>query len=235
MVVKGGRSKGVTRSPRTAKTTTLDLEEQKISIMKAEVHYFKGLAVFLTIILVCIILAFGSLFGAMYYETRLMRISLERVLGEALPKIVVADQSGEKQPTLAVSDDEEYLTLEQLGFKISYPKQYSYVVKETVNQVHFFKDGEVRSLASSDTGDMIVSLTKNDNYAGKGKREVALVGDHLGSVYAEDNGLDAYEAVVVKTADGYMELKFNLKKNGQEIVTPTQERQMRELFVFVKE
>jgi len=235
MVVKGGRSKGVTRSPRTAKTTTLDLEEQKISIMKAEVHYFKGLAVFLTIILVCIILAFGSLFGAMYYETRLMRISLERVLGEALPKIVVADQSGEKQPTLAVSDDEEYLTLEQLGFKISYPKQYSYVVKETVNQVHFFKDGEVRSLASSDTGDMIVSLTKNDNYAGKGKREVALVGDHLGSVYAEDNGLDAYEAVVVKTADGYMELKFTLKKNGQEIVTPTQERQMRELFVFVKE
>jgi len=56
------------------------VDQKKVDVLlKAELHYFKGMSMFLMIIMFCLFLAFGSLFSAMYLETRMMRQSLENI------------------------------------------------------------------------------------------------------------------------------------------------------------
>ena len=226
-MVRGGK-----KSTRVLKTKpTIETEEQKITIMKAELHYFKGLSIFFTIMMLCLFVAFGSLFGAMYYETKLMRLSMERVLGDALPKIVVADTF---DPSTLAPSEKDLLSFEKYDVKVSFPNSWTYLDKPFQKQLHFYSDGVVREENSAATGDLIVSFPAVDNYANRGKREVALVGDRLGYVYAEDNGTAAYEVIVVKIESGYVELRFQLKTSGKEVVTSEQESAIREKFQFLK-
>ncbi len=210
---------------------TIETEEHKIAIMKAELHYFKGLSIFFTLMMLCLFVAFGSLFGAMYYETKLMRLSMDRVLGEALPKIVVEDLSDQVAPEMK---DEGLLSFSKYDVKVSFPNNWTYLDKPYQKQLHFYADGVLREENSSAVGDLIVSFPAMDNYANKGKREVALVGDRLGYVYAEDNGSSAYEVIVVKLANGYAELRFQLKNGGEEVISLEQESLIREKFKFLK-
>jgi hypothetical protein len=227
-MVKGGQKRA-----RVLKTKpTIESEEKKIALMKAELHYFKGLSIFFTIMMLCLFIAFGSLFGAMYYETKLMRISMDRVLGDALPKIVVSDGLGDATGIVPVESD--WLSFEKYDVKAFFPKNWTYLDKPYQKQIHFYSDGILREANSTATGDLIVSFTATDNYANRGKREVALVGDRLGYVYADDNGGEAYEVIVVKMSTGYAELRFHLKSGGKEVITMEQESGIREKFQFLK-
>ena len=226
-MVKGGKKR--TRVLKTK--TTLELEAKEIAVMKSELHYFKGLSIFFTVMMLCLFIAFGSLFGAMYYETKLMRISMDRVLGDALPKIVVADEQGN---AAAISTENDWLSFEKYDVKVSFPKSWTYLDKPYQKQIHFYSDGILREATSTATGDLIVSFTATDNYANRGKREVALVGDRLGYVYADENGGESYEVIVVKMATGYAELRFQLKSGSKEVVTMEQESGIREKFQFLK-
>jgi hypothetical protein len=60
----------------------------KEDMLKAEVHYFKGMSIFLTVMMICIFVAFGALFSAMYMETKLLRIILQDAFDEARIEIV---------------------------------------------------------------------------------------------------------------------------------------------------
>jgi hypothetical protein len=59
----------------------IPVEHKKVDVLlKAELHYFKGMSVFLMITMFCLFLAFGALFSAMYMETRMMRQAMEGVI-----------------------------------------------------------------------------------------------------------------------------------------------------------
>src|SRR6056297_2979678 len=70
---------------KTKKSTKKKIAEQKkqdltdnqirIRLLKTEIQYFKGLAIMVVVMTICVFLAFGVLFSAMYLEVRATRVS----------------------------------------------------------------------------------------------------------------------------------------------------------------
>jgi len=60
----------------------IDKEKIAMKLMRREMHYFKGLSIMVTVLIVCIFFAFAALFSAMYMETRMMRVSFDNILLE---------------------------------------------------------------------------------------------------------------------------------------------------------
>lgn len=75
----------------------MTLEQERVYLLKSELNYFKGLSILLTVMIVCVFFAFGSLFSAMYLEVKIFRQTME----DYMIKKSIVEWEGE---TLAPND-----------------------------------------------------------------------------------------------------------------------------------
>ncbi len=59
-------------------------ETTRLTLIKAELHYFKGLSIMLTVLMLCVFFAFGALFSSMYLEAKMMRNSVESLISKTM-------------------------------------------------------------------------------------------------------------------------------------------------------
>ncbi|MBU1131857.1 hypothetical protein KKC32_01205 [Patescibacteria group bacterium] len=73
-----------------SKVTKIETMEEKA--LRRDLYYYKGMAIFITCMMLCIFIAFGALFSLMYLETKMMRISMENSLSEMMFQIENCNQ-----------------------------------------------------------------------------------------------------------------------------------------------
>lgn len=157
------------------------IDAAKLALLKSELHYFKGLSIMLTVLILCVFIAFGALFSAMYLETRAAREIFQAALKDSLPKSLQApiefSAPAEEDPAVAVAPNEatptvvaeqidfsKWLSFAKYGVKIVFPPTWTYLDRPEEKQIHLFSDGVVRESDSEDLGDVVVSFIKDDIY-----------------------------------------------------------------------
>lgn len=131
--------------------------------LKTELNYFKGLSIFITVLIVCVFFAFGTLFSAMYLETKLLRTNVEFILGELMtPNNVYGNNALVPETPLEPSQPEpEWLTFSKYGLTVKFPGTWTFLDKPFESQVHFFSDRRFRDEGSADVGDFYLYITKS--------------------------------------------------------------------------
>ena len=123
---KATSRKVVKSSDRKPKLTD---DQVRIQLLKTEVHYFKGLAIMMVVLIFCVFIAFGCLFSAMYMEVRATRIVFQGALADFLPQETgeAADLS-EDEEDLSMIEEEvitgdmtDWLVFEKYGFTAYFP------------------------------------------------------------------------------------------------------------------
>ncbi|MEK7511411.1 MAG: hypothetical protein AAB575_00105 [Patescibacteria group bacterium] len=199
-------------------------DQLRIRILKTELHYFKGLAIMVVLMTVCVFVAFGVLFSAMYIETRATRLVIEKAMGEILPKNFVAtdDSKAETQdlasPTQTTDDTAEtpeatakikWLFFEKYGYRVYFPNSWTFLDKPFQKQIYFFSDGEVRENDSEDIGNFVTAIVDKDNYRDKYSGELVSAAGTVGISYSIGEGKKSQTIVVVPFGAKYLEIRSN--------------------------
>lgn len=198
------------------KTRAVKKSPSKLSLMKAELNYFKGLSIIMLVMIVCIFFAFGALFSAMYMEVRMMRVGLDQTLGLAPTYELQAnveealETAFEDECCEGVEKENNWLSFEKYGVNVSFPPAWTFLDKPFQRQLHFYADGNVREEGSSDIGDLAVVLIDKDNYQAEYERTVTLTAGRIGFTYLVNNS----KVTVVPAPDGYVELRFVAELDG---------------------
>ena len=219
-------------------TTKKELEKKltddqlRIRILKTELHYFKGLAIMVVLMTVCVFVAFGVLFSAMYIETRATRLVIEKAMGEILPKNfeisdtavnddVVQNEVGTQnlasasQGTDMVSEPPDaiakikWLFFEKYGYRVYFPNSWTFLDKPFQKQIYFFSDGEVRENDSEDIGNFVTAIVDKDNYRDKYSGELVSAAGTVGISYSIGEGKKSQTIVVVPFGAKYLEIRSN--------------------------
>jgi hypothetical protein len=130
----------------------------------------------ITILIVCVFFAFGSLFMAMYWETKIMRITMQ----DAVEDLVLLQDGNdidlvydEEEPVFeeeeVVMEDIDWLSFEKYGVETFFPDSWTFMDNPYVRprEIHFFADGQVHDVNSSDVGDFYVEIASRDLYTEK--------------------------------------------------------------------
>lgn len=205
----------------TPKTKTETDDQIRIRLLKTEVHYFKGLAIMITVLIVCVFVAFGVLFSAMYLETRMTRLVIEAAFKDFVPAAVQpVDNSAavaEDEPACCATDEDmaaevteadtaTWLSFGKYGVTAYFPNSWTYLDKPFQKQIHFYADGVVREDNSSDIGEIAIIIGKKDNYAtGEYEKRLVSVAGKIGIEY----DLSDKNAVVFSAGKDYFEIKFS--------------------------
>jgi len=167
---------------KTKKSTKKKIAEQKkqdltdnqirIRLLKTEIQYFKGLAIMVVVMTICVFLAFGVLFSAMYLEVRATRVSFEKIFSDMKSSheknIVTFEQFKDKKTVEEKKDTlekKDWLFFEKYGVKVYFPNAMTYLDRPFKKELHFFVDGQVRESDSADQGDIYLSFASKDNYS----------------------------------------------------------------------
>ena len=221
---------------------TLKISLQKI---KEELHFFKGLAMMLVILMICIFFAFGALFSSMYLEVRMTRIAFENVFSKAVFDPTYnwefgLDSSdlvkeGKNIEELKKPEDLDWLSFSKYGVSVSFPDYWTYSDKPYQRQIYFHSDGVVRDENSRELGDLIVYATNKDNYSGDYVGEIIELTDTPAIQYKIVNEQGEFRVVVVPVPSGYIELQFRITGENQEELTEEMVAEILDRFVVVKE
>ncbi len=201
-------------------------DQIRIRLLKTEVHYFKGLAISITVLIMCVFVAFGVLFSAMYLEARATRVIFQYALRDILrdglsiaaPGIneqdATADDLGDEEVCCDTGEDEivadedvGWLWFSKYGFTAHFPNSWTYFDRPYEKQVYFFADGVVRPDNSADIGDFVAAVVERDKYKDDYQGTLATIGNKIGYSYDLSN----LRVVVVPFDKNYVELKFNQK------------------------
>ena len=197
-------------------------DQIRIRLLKTEVHYFKGLAIMITVLIFCVFIAFGVLFGAMYMETRITRVIFQEALKDILPaqftSAFTPSESSEAfswmsgnidaddleaeldEDILEIEDD--WLSFAKYGVTTYFPNSWTYFDRPYVKQVHFFADGQIRPDDSEDVGDVIVTVTDSNNFADEESSLISIAGK-IGFKYYVDS-----TAIVIPVSDQFVQIEF---------------------------
>lgn len=208
----GGKTKK-TSAPKKTKTAQTSLKELKSmvrseeALMKTELNYFKGLSITITVLIVCVFFAFGSLFTAMYLETKAMNaILIDYLNGEVEVMMETDAQADSDQVT--ESAEIEWLSFGKYGITMYFPNSWTFLDKPYEKELHFYADGIVRLPGNGDVGDMYVQVLNQqeaDDYLFSdrvvSKTQAFVIDDALAekAMYQGDDGLN--EFVMIRTAD----------------------------------
>jgi hypothetical protein len=201
-------------------------DQLRIRILKTELHYFKGLAIMVVLMTLCVFVAFGVLFSAMYIETRATRLVIEKAMSEILPKnfessIVITDDNVETQnlasppqttdvasePSDAIAKI-KWLFFEKYGYRVYFPNSWTFLDKPFQKQIYFFSDGEVRENDSDDIGNFVTAIVDKDNYREKYQGELISAAGTVGISYAIEK---AQTVIVVPFSAKYLEIRSSKK------------------------
>ena len=172
----GGKTKITKRKSPTTKTKKPvekknDLKELKKmvrseeALMKSELNYFKGLSITITVLIVCVFFAFGSLFTAMYLETKVMNsiivdyVNLQEEVG--LVDQGIYEDEGDDDFGL-LYEEIEWLSFEKYGVEVSFPNSWTYLDKPYQKEVHYYSDGIVREPGNGDMGDLYLQVLSKE-------------------------------------------------------------------------
>jgi len=197
------------------------IDAMKLSLIKSELNYFKGLSIMLTVLILCVFIAFGALFSAMYLETRITREIFQAALKDQLPPNLQVPIAGLVDADEDVSDAEEapccgesgvtdqvdfskWLSFSKYGVKVFFPETWTYIDRPEQKQIHLFSDGGVRGDGSVDLGDAVISFIKDDIYKNYPAESLAISGQ-MSKRYAVPG-----EDVLIVPLDGqYLRVAFD--------------------------
>ena len=222
-------------------------DQLRIRILKTELHYFKGLAIMVVLMTLCVFVAFGVLFSAMYIETRATRLVIEKAIGDILPKnfeasdIASTDGNAETQnlaspiqTTDVTSEPSEviakikWLFFEKYGYRVYFPNSWTFLDKPFQKQIYFFSDGEIREKDSEDVGNIITAIVDKDNYRDKYQGELVSAAGTVGISYAAEK---AQTVIVVPFGAKYLEIRSS---NNDPTLTPDLMKAMAAKIEFIK-
>ena len=181
------------------------------ALMKSELNYFKGLSITITVLIVCVFFAFGSLFTAMYLETRMMNAVITDYLypDSELGYNNIIVETEDVEPEMDDVKEIEWLSFEKHGLEVSFPNSWTYLDKPYQKELHFYSDGIVREPGNGDMGDMYLQVLDKDDadLVMASDRVVSkpqsfmVDGDYLAEkvMYKSDDNLS--EFVLIKTDD----------------------------------
>ncbi len=221
--------------PKTKKESVLTSDQIRIRLLKTEVHYSKGLAISITVLIFCVFIAFGVLFSAMYLETRASRVMFQEALKDVLPAgfnidseyNVTADNVDEEvydedivyddvEENLTLSgvnmDFETWLSFSKYGVLVYFPNSWTYFDRPFEKQIHFFADGLVRADNSTEIGDLVVSFADENNYKELTAKLVSVAGK-IGFRY----DLGDSQEIIIANNDKYIEISYT-NELEQEVV-----------------
>jgi hypothetical protein len=228
----GGKTKITKRKSPTKKTKKPvekknDLKELKKmvrseeTLMKSELNYFKGLSITITVLIVCVFFAFGSLFTAMYLETR--------VMNSMVVEYINADGDFDSQDYDIIDSDVvedldevapiEWLSFELRGVEVSFPNSWTYLDKPYQKELHFYADGIVREPGNGDMGDMYLQVLNkadadevmaSDRVVSK-PQSLMVDGDYLAEkvMYKSDNNLSEFVLIKTDNPDVFYRIMFS--------------------------
>jgi hypothetical protein len=223
------------------KTVAPSDDQVRIKLLKTEIHYFKGLAISMTVMIFCVFVAFGVLFSAMYLEARATRVIFQSALSDFLPSELALDYdyNYDSEETICESDKDlesvlfgedeelaevqveepEWLSFSKYGFDVYFPGTWTFSDKPYIKQVHFFSDGVVRQENTNDSGDMIVALVDKDNYRGEYQGALTSIGSKIGYKYIVEDESSRLNVVVVPFENEYLEITFVRTVDDEEIIS----------------
>lgn len=177
------------------------IDAVKLSLIKSELNYFKGLSIMLTVLILCVFIAFGALFSAMYLETRITREIFQVALKDQLPPnlqapiagvIDVADEVALAEEKEVLADEEtpccgesastdkidfsQWLSFSKYGVKVLFPETWTYLDRPEQKHIHLFADGGVRDGDSTEAGNVVISFIKDDIYKNYPAESLAISG-----------------------------------------------------------
>lgn len=219
---KSTKKKPVAKTKKQLEQKLTD-DQVRIRLLKTEVHYFKGLAIMITVLIFCVFIAFGVLFSAMYMETRITRVIFQEALKDILPaefssSFTPSDSSeafswmsGDIDSDELTSDveedvleiDDNWLNFSKYGATVYFPNSWTYFDRPYVKQIHLFSDGAVRPDDSEDVGDVIVTVTDSNNFADEESSLISIAGK-IGFKYYVDN-----IAIVIPVSDQFVQIEFS--------------------------
>lgn len=212
--------------------------KERIRLIKQELHYFKGLSVVLTVMIVCVFLAFAALFSAMYVETKMTRLYYGEIYKEILAQNgleVPVDVSGEPEYEKNQNDrveskaienlseiikENQWLSFSKYGLTVYFPPKWAYVdnpYREEGEVINFYSGGEVPE-QNEFSADMEVYVNETvDRYADEQESQEMKVAGLDADWYVMDNGTAAM--VIEKTEGGYVELFFRYQDTeGEQMI-----------------
>jgi len=216
--------------------------KDEVEILKSEVNYFKGLSLFLIVLLLIVFVAFGSLFGLMYLETRYISLQGEYILNKIVGPDWIQDvetqnfasleEDAHQEPddvetihklslqeeTAPSIDVSKFLSFSKYGFTVMFPNSWTYLDLPFQHQVHLFSDGKVHDDIQTQIGDLVINLTNENTYQGKYLSQVVAIADTYGFKYEVKQGNSENDVVVVPVKTGYIELHFRKTQNGAQVI-----------------
>lgn len=168
-----------------------------IALHQKEINYLKGLSILLIVFMLCVFFAFGSLFCAMYMETKIMRVNLEKYLNGSMTPVAVSAEA-------TAVPEIQWLSFAKYGVNVSFPNSWTYLDKPFQKQINFYSDGRVRSDDNKNTGDLVVSIVARDNYQAEYIRTPRPVAGKISFGYQVNDS----QVVLVPLAKGFAELQF---------------------------
>ncbi|MBI5077660.1 hypothetical protein HZB94_04755 [Candidatus Falkowbacteria bacterium] len=221
-----------------SKTKTKKTDDQcRVEILKTELHYYKGLAIVIVVLIFCVFVAFASLFSAMYLETRATRVIIEKAFSDFIPKVEVESavpEIGENKDVgtavgtaleLSTTPIEstskavpaiEWLSFSKYGVIVYFPNNWTFLDKPYKKELHFFNDGVVRDNDSENIGDLSVAFTKSDSYRDKYQGTLADIAGRVGFAYKYKINTTDKQVIVVPFGKNYVEFRFKEKINDKE-------------------
>ncbi|HCC22983.1 TPA: hypothetical protein DF272_02280 [Candidatus Falkowbacteria bacterium] len=203
----------------------------KEKLLNAEVGFFRGLSIFLVVMLVIIFLSFSALFGFMYMETKMIRLQLARVYTEISPyrtEVIAADNDTSTAPETDQTEIniDDWQSFSKYGFSVKFPADWTYRDNPYGHRVDFFTDGVVRGLESSAAGSFNINLTEKDNFIDQGyDSELLYVAGqparkYVSSIHSSAPEGSQYIRVVVPGGTGYYELNFMISGGNDNLIAP---------------
>jgi hypothetical protein len=207
-------------------------DQCRIEILKTELHYYKGLAIVVVALTLCVFIAFAALFTAMYLETRATRLIIEKAFSDFIPEVEIqpltneepalTEQSVETEPAETPAEQEsavkpiEWLSFAKYGVTVYFPNSWTFLDKPYKKELHFFSNGKVREIDSDDIGDLSVAFTKIDSSRDEYQGTLTDIDGRVGFTYKFKTGAIDRWVAAVPFGKNYIEFRFREKISGKE-------------------
>ncbi|NQT50055.1 hypothetical protein HQ571_05145 [Candidatus Kuenenbacteria bacterium] len=244
------------------KVKKLKINREKISVdlvrihlLRQELNYFKGLSIMMTALILCVFVAFGILFSAMYMETRATRVIFQHAFSDFFPAPVasvdtaadleedelleleeIAEYEAEGCCGVVEEEEVEWLSFEKYGFRAYFPNSWPLLDKpfEKTPEVHFYTDRTIREQGDADIGDFVIAQVKTDNYKEDYAGKLLQVNGVIGITYTIGEAEGTYQVVMVPAGENYLELRFNQVQTGEDKISDDLIREILDKFEVIE-
>lgn len=202
----GGKNKNRKVEPKEV------VDKMAVALMKRELHYFKGLSIMISVLIVLVFFCFAALFSAMYMETRMMRIDYDKILddittGTSLSALLPTSDV-EPAPSDVVADD--WLAFEKYGFKVSFPNSWVFTDKPNEKRIDFNYEGKFQGAARDEGSFYVLWGVKDYTLKNKATLSEKITVAGLESMkYVMPASLGSKTVVVVPFAGKFIQFHFS--------------------------